>query len=75
MIALDLLGREIHVNDYVMYGNEPYRVVRIAGHSVGPLITIQFLYSQNSMQVYDKWLCIISEEDVVVWKIKNGKDN
>lgn len=67
----DLLGREININDYVVFTNNLYRVEGIgtARNGCGPVRIMLVNASKTTRPVikYSQYMCKVSEEDVIAF--------
>jgi hypothetical protein len=73
----DLLGREIHPGDYVVFHNCIYQVVDVPNKSRGEGGYVKImLYNPSKttrpVKKHSTFLCIIPKEDIIVWKLKQG---
>lgn len=74
----DMLGREIKEDDYVVYYSNIYQVKERLGvpkdNRPGMLSICLVDKSKTTKPVkkYSHDMCIVSKEDVLIWKIKRG---
>lgn len=77
-MALDLLGREIALNDYVVFHNNIYQVVEAPRATMkNKAIEVRILLVKRSKSTkpvlkYSRDMCIINKDDVLMWILKDG---
>ena len=71
--SYDLLGREIHAADFVVFHNLVYRVVLPAGQ----FVRMELLDKSPTTKPVNKIsseVCLISTADITMWLLKRKKE-
>jgi hypothetical protein len=79
MSATDMLDRELHVGDYVVFHNLIYQVVSVPdavlglnGHNYIKVMLWHPSKTTKPVRKYSKFMCKIPSEDMTAWKLKQG---
>lgn len=74
----DMLGREIKEGDYVVYYSNIYQVKSRLGvprEGQAGMLSICLVDKSKTTKAVKKYsheMCVVSKEDVLIWKIKRG---
>lgn len=71
-LPLDMLGRELHNNDYVVYYTNIYRVVEVYRNSYVKIMLISPSKTTKPVKKFSKEMCLIPSEDIVAWALRSG---
>lgn len=72
MSATDLLDRPINIGDYVIFYNNIYQVVNLAGNNYARIMLFDPSKTTKPVKKYSKEMYIIDKEEILIWKLKRG---
>jgi hypothetical protein len=74
----DIIGREIKVDDYVVFHNNIYKVLSLGKSRLGSdagyvrMMLAKPSPSTRPVSKYSRDLCILHKEDILIWLLKGN---
>lgn len=72
LMATDLIGREINVDDFVYHYTYTYKVLSVGPSYISAMIHPQSKTSKKK-SICARECCLLPKDDVLLWILKNGK--
>jgi len=78
MNPVDMIGREINVEDFVVFYSNIYQVKALGkpnvnnGRGYVKMILVDKSKTTKTVSKYSSDICIIDKNDVMMWKLKGG---
>jgi hypothetical protein len=77
MKPLDMIGREISVDDFVVFYSNIYQVKALGkpnlmGNGYVKILLVDKSKTTKTVSKYSGDICLIDNNDVLIWKLKGG---
>jgi len=77
MKPLDMIGREISVDDFVVFYSNIYQVKALGkpnlmGKGYVKILLVDKSKTTKTVSKYSSDICLIDNNDVLIWKLKGG---